>query len=348
MEYVNEMAGVRSANIIPDFVTSVDEASLYVDEATERCLADMDNKVRLMESKYYQRTGRKLVYTESVGQSLEKFKDFIIAKIKKVWSFIQAAWKKVLDTIKGLCDKISGLFKSNREIGVLIQKYKGDTSEKIGKYHEYKNLPDLVSNSGSYAKLIEKCIGNMKDFERMNINSSKYGIKQSINTNTKLNKSDALHGSYDVLNPILGSEGKAKATEDLVKKTIGAETDITIKDLQNRFDEFIKVGTDYSYNSKHAKTMYDDQKRQCNTSVKNVKALKYVDPKPFSLAVGKITTAMTILTNAATRALAQQNREAGKLLMAGRKLVLHGNGAKETKNESAMYGYDPMDRLFAE
>ena len=102
MEYVNELADVRPANIIPDFVTSVNEASQYVDEATDRYISKVLHSVSLAESKYYQQTGTKLILSEadeSKKGALQKIKDVIVNLFKKVWGFIQAAWEKVLTAI---------------------------------------------------------------------------------------------------------------------------------------------------------------------------------------------------------------------------------------------------------
>ena len=106
MEYVNELANVRPANIIPDFVTSVDEASLFVDEATDRYISKVLHSVNLAESKYYQQTGTTLYLSEADDEKkniMEQIKEKVIALFKKVWGFIQAAWQKVLTAIKKVC-----------------------------------------------------------------------------------------------------------------------------------------------------------------------------------------------------------------------------------------------------
>lgn len=360
MEYVNELADVRPANIIPDFVTSVDEASLYVDEATDRYIAKVLHSVNLAESRYYQQTGTKLILSEAdenkKGGALQKIKDVIVGLFKKVWGFIQAAWEKVLTAIKKVCSTFTT---SNQDIANKLKYFRGDKTRTVGSVHEFNGLDDLTSKSGSYANIIQNGIVNMNKYAsayRSASDANNYGASGDRLGKTDYDKRAYTKASAGLLggNPdkdtdlekILGTENKQAAVKAIVEKVEGKTKDVSIGDLIHSFDVYVQFGTNYSVVSKNAKGMYDDQKRQINAAIKTVKSLRNIDPKPFTKYTGKLSTAMTILTNAATKALADKNREYAKLVAVGRRLVLKGK--KEDFAESATVSKDPLDSLFAE
>lgn len=354
MEYVNELANVRPANIIPDFVTSVDEASLFVDEATDRYISKVLHSVNLAESRYYQQTGTTLYLSEADDEKksiMEQIKEKIVALFKKVWGFIQAAWQKVLTAIKKVCALFTT---SNQDVANKLKYYKGDKKAKAGSVHDFNGLNDLTNPSGSYAKIINDSI------VKLNNNASIYrqaSDAYSYNGMDRAKRSSGLRSdATDLakmssaaedpkLKEILG-DNKQDATKAIIKKVEGDAKDVSVGDLIRSFDVYVQFGTNYSVVSKNAKTMYDGQKRQINAAIKTVKALRNIDPKPFTKAAGRVSTAMTILTNAATKALSDKNKEYAKMVSFGRRLVLKGK--KEDFGESAAVQSDPLDSLFAE
>lgn len=360
MEYVNELADVRPANIIPDFVTSVNEASQYVDEATDRYISKVLHSVSLAESRYYQQTGTKLILSEadeSKKGALQKIKDTIVNLFKKVWGFIQAAWEKVLTAIKKVCAQFT---MSDQDVANKLKYFKGDKNRTAGSVHEFGGLDDLTSKTGSYANIINKGIVNMNNYASVyrsasDINSysgsgdrlGKTDYDKSAYTKASVNLLGGNPGKDPDLEKILGTENKQAAVNAIVEKVEGKIKDVSIGDLIRSFDVYVQFGTNYSVVSKNAKGMYDDQKRQINAAIKTVKSLRNIDPKPFTKYTGRLSTAMTILTNAATRALADKNREYAKLVATGRRLVLKAK--KGDFAESAeMHTGDPLDSLFAE
>lgn len=358
MEYVNELANVRPANIIPDFVTSVDEASLYVDEATDRYISKVLHSVNLTESRYYQQTGTTLYLSEADDEKkgiLEQIKEKVIALFKKVWGFIQAAWQKVLTAIKKVCALFTT---SNQDVANKLKYYKGDKKAKAGSVHDFNGLDNLTNPNGSYAKIINDSIVNLNKTASIykgvsSANSYKRGdhVKSSSGLrDTTTDNADSLSklvASEDPkLGEILGTENKQAAVKAIIEKVEGDTKDVSVGDLINSFDVYVQFGTNYSAVSKNAKTMYDGQKRQINAAIRTVKSLRNIDPKPFTKAAGRVSTAMTILTNAATKALSDKNKEYAKMVSFGRRLVLKGK--KEDFGESAAMHKDPLDSLFAE
>ena len=355
MEYVNELANVRPANIIPDFVTSVDEASLFVDEATDRYISKVLHSVNLAESKYYQQTGTTLYLSEADDEKkniMEQIKEKVIALFKKVWGFIQAAWQKVLTAIKKVC----ALFTTtNQDVANKLKYYQGDKKAKAGSVHDFNGLNDLINPSGSYAKIINNSIINLQKNagaykDASNLYSYNGMDRAKSNSDRRdMTMSSAKYNLVDEdpkLKEILGTENKQAAVKAIVKKVEGDTKDVSVGDLINSFDVYVQFGANYSVVSKHAKTMYDGQKRQINAAIKTVKSLRNINPKPFTKSAGRISTAMTILTNAATKALSDKNKEYAKMVSFGRRLVLKGK--KEDFGESASMHKDPLDSLFAE
>lgn len=339
MEYVNELANVKPANIIPDFVTSVDEATLYVAEANERNLNDMAKKMNIIESRYYQSTGRHII-TEDGNKdgTFAKIKKFLSEKISKLWSFIQAAWTKVVQTIKDVCTglvtKIKSTFGNTDAVKKQLMAYQGDKTQVVGKLHDFSGIDDLMKLSES----INVAINDAYAWQgRIATATDKEGAKAAAV------KSDETKVYSKALAPII-KDGKDK----LIEKTEGKENDVTIAKLQNIFDECVSYGSDFNVNMKFSKAAFNVAKKQCQNIQKNISKIKDVNTKAITAYIGQISTALTIITNVSTKASYDRNREYAKLVLAARKINLTAKKPKESGKAVGESATLDLNVLFAE
>lgn len=332
MEFVNELANVKPANVIPDFVTSVDEASLYVAEGVARNFADLDKRINLAETRYFQRTGRSIVYE---GVNLKAIKNAIIEKLKKLWAMVKKAFEFVMNKIKDLAGTIAGKIQGKDK--VLKRLKEADPSTVLGKAHEFARLDNLVSGSGSYMNAIKAETNRANTFFTQlagtdMINRSEYSVSKDMEDAKKSNLKDIL----------IGKDAK-EATQKLIDLAAGKEKEVTVAETIKKLDAWYKLGTDYKTNVKKAKSLYDAEKKAIEDLQSKINAAKDINVKLFTPYIGKISTAITVVANAAVRSLHMQNREIASIL-ARAAMVKKSKESKEAKNES--YVNSDLDVLF--
>ena len=335
MEFVNELANVKSANIIPDFV-SVDEASWFVNEAVDRDLKNFDKKIKLFETRYFQKNGHSVVYE---GVDLAAIKNAIIDKLKKLWEKIKSAFEFVLNKIKDICSRIASKFGNKKAIEDRLKRAK-DKSEKLGKIHKFPGLADALNPNGKLGKSLSAAVA---DFNySLNILQSNKGLDDYI----KRNESDG-NGQRTIdntLTDILVAEDAKKSTEMLVKDVVGDEMDVTVADCLRKFKEYCDIASDYKYNVKLAKGMYDKTKVDIAKMQKAVNASKALKGSYISKQLARIASGVSIAVNVATRSLAMQNREIAKIMSAASRVAVEKPEKKAT-GESASMRSD-LDALF--
>lgn len=339
MEYVNELANVKPANIIPDFVTSVDEATLYVAEANERNLNDMAKKMNIIESRYYQSTGRHIITEDGNKEgTFAKIKKFLSEKIKKLWSFIQAAWTKVVQTIKDVCTnvvtKIKSTFGNTDAVKKQLMAYQGDKTKVVGKLHDFSGLDDLMKLAGS----VDVAINDANAWQGRIANAA-----DKEDAKAAAVKSDETKVYSKALAPIIKA-GKDK----LIEKAEGKENDVTIAQLQNIFQDCVNYGSDFNVNMKFAKASFNRSKKQCQDIQKNISKIKDVNTKAITVYIGQISTSLTIITNVSTKAAYDRNREYAKLVLAARKINLTAKKPKESDKAVGESATLDLNTLFAE
>lgn len=334
MEFVNELANVKPANVIPDFVTTVDEASLYVAEGVERNFADLERRINLAETNYFQRTGRSIVYE---GVDLKAIKNAIIDKLKKLWAMIKKAFEFVFNKIKELINKVTSKFQSKDDIAKRLKN--ADPDRVLGKVHKFLGLEDLLSRSGSY----------MKDIHLEASHANSYFVQLAAANKKEqkaLNKASGTMGlaADNALGKILVGKDSATSVDAIIKKVQGEEIELKVSDVIRKFEVIWKKSVDYGYNVKRAKGLYDDEKKIVSDMQAKVAAAKDIDTSAFTKYLGRISTAITVVTNAATRCLATEHRELVAVLNAARSVKEIKAEGKKAKNES--YVNSDLDVLF--
>jgi hypothetical protein len=149
----------------------------------------------------------------------------------------------------------------------------------------------------------------------------------------------------NALGKILVGKDSATSVDAIIKKVQGEEVELKVSDAIRKFEVIWKKSVDYGYNVKRAKGLYDDEKKVVSDLQTIVSAAKDIDTSSFTKYLGRISTAITVVTNAATRCLATEHRELVSVLNTARTVKeVNTDNKKKAKNES--YLNSDLDVLF--
>lgn len=303
MDYVNELTNIPAANAVPDYVTNVDEVAYYINEGVERTFVGLENKIDYASKRYFQETGNSLVFNESgLGDGLKKIKDTITNALKKLWGYIKAAFEKVFNFIKKSCEN----FKKKINDAQFKRIKEGLKAKKpdlyLGIVHDYGELDKVLAGTHELVTFSKKMAANAQTALATVMTPKANGEKAA--------EENIIGVSYSEFNSLFkGVKDKNEATKKLTEELNGKPSTLVVRDVLAQFDIIKKFTVDYGANVKTAKKLFDTEKKIVADMQKTVNSAKNINASNFSKFLSKLSTIMTVTTNAACRSLASRHKE---------------------------------------
>lgn len=308
MDYVNELTNIPAANAVPDYVTNVDEVAYYINEGVERTFVGLENKIDYASKRYFQETGNSLVFNESgLGDGLKKIKDTITNALKKLWGYIKAAFEKVFNFIKKSCEN----FKKKINDAQFKRIKEGLKAKKpdlyLGIVHDYGELDKVLAGTHELVTFSKKMAANAQTALATVMTPKAKGEKA---TDKKAAEEEIIGVPYSAFNSLFkGVKDKNEATKKLTEELNGKPSTLVVRDVLAQFDIIKKFTVDYGANVKTAKKLFDTEKKIVADMQKTVNSAKNINASNFSKFLSKLSTVMTVTTNAACRSLASRHKE---------------------------------------
>lgn len=341
MDYVNELTHIPAANAVPDYVTSVDEVAFYINEGVERTFVDLENKIDYASKRYFQETGNSLVFNESgLGDGLKKIKNTIIGALNKLWGYIKKAFEKVFDFIKKSCEKFKKKINDAqfKRIKEGLKAKKADLY--LGIVHDYGELDKVLAGNHEIVTGIKKAAAGAQTALATVMTPKDKGETAA---DKKAAEEKAIGISYSAFK---GVKDKNEATKKLAEELNGKPQTIVVRDVLAQFDTIKKFTVDYGANVKTAKKLFDTEKKIIADMQKTVNGAKNVNASNFSKFLSKLSTLMTVTTNAACRSLASRHKEYAHVFSAATNKSTNLSKEDQKAQKAAQTEAASIDSLF--
>ena len=277
-DYMREFEATKS--VIPSWVESFSEQSLFIAEYAESEYTKMMESVGIDELAVYESTGSFIVYE---GAKFDGFKTKILKVFESIGKSIKEAYEKVLTFFQKKSDEFKEKVLKKQFGGVADFDFgKIKSTDKLGKIHNgfYDLNGAYESKIKAYAANANSVSGSLKN--KAAIDKGTQG--EAILSSEDKEKLDEIIANIDdvretLIKQIAGEDaGGAKTVSDLSKnlrkKLLGEQVDVTVDWLKSQQKDLLDELTKYISTKRSISNAYKEEKKHINDCIKTIKGLK--------------------------------------------------------------------------
>lgn len=277
-DYMREFEATKS--VIPSWVESFSEQSLFIAEYAESEYTKMMESVGIDELAVYESTGSFVVYE---GAKFDGFKTKILKVFENIGKSIKEAYEKVLTFFQKKSDEFKEKVLKKQFGGVADFDFgKIKSTDKLGKIHNgfYDFNGAYESKIKAYAANANSVSGSLKN--KAAIDKGTQG--EAILSSEDKEKLDEIIANIDdvretLIKQIAGEDADgAKTVSDLSKnlrkKLLGEQVDVTVDWLKSHQKNLLDELTKYTSTKRSISNAYKEEKKHINDCIKTIKGLK--------------------------------------------------------------------------
>lgn len=272
-DYMRECA--TNTSVIPSWVESFSEQSLFVAEFAESEYTKLMESVGVNELAVFESTGTFIVYE---GSTFQTFKDKVLGMLKNIAGAIKGAYDKVLKYFSDKANEFKNKVLTKQFGGVKdIDFTKISKDAKLGKMHEFAT-DDFVGKIEEYAANANKESSDLEktaEFNHtINTDSGNLGADSKGTSDELVSKLKDINEK--LIKNISGIEAKSvtEMTKEVHKQLLGKEVDVTVDWLEKNKSGLLNELTSAASTKKSISEEYKNEKKNINDVIKKINGLK--------------------------------------------------------------------------